>query len=319
MILIFGATGFVGRHLCLHLKNRGKDILALGKSEKIGKFFKKNEIDFLHFDITNDLMYDKLPKKGVSCVINLAGVTDKYEVPVERYFEINTIGTYKTLEYCKKNKIKNYILSSIHKVYNDLNKDIISETDHIQYKGPYTPFILSKLAAENFVEYYNRDFGINGMIFRFTGVHGYGEMFGHLHKDNSYSASTFEINIAKAKRGETIEVWGDVAIKRDHIYVKDLIVALEKATQTKESAGLYIIASGHGISLLEEAEAIADAFASNKRSKVIHLPEKQGLNRGYVYDISKAKKAFDWEPKFSLVEMLKDYKIDEIKFKEEWE
>lgn len=309
MIIVFGATSFVGKYLCLDLKNKGKNVLALGRSKKVGAFFEKNGVNFQHFDITDDSVYDILPKKGVDCVINLAAITDKYEVPAEKYFEVNAVGTYKTLEYCRKNKIKNYILSSIHKMYNDLDKEIISEIDLPQWKGiQYAPFILSKIAAENFVEYYNKDFDMNGMIFRFSGIHGYGEMFGHLHKDGSYTKSAFEIYIEKAKKGETIEVWGDVNFKRDHIYVKDLIEVLEKGAESQDSKGVYIIASGHSVSMLEEAKAIADVFVVDKKSKVIHVPEKQGLSRGYLYDISKVKKAFNWEPKYSLIEMLEDWK-----------
>ena len=310
MIIVFGATGFIGRCLCIDLKNKGKDVLALGRSKKVGEFFKKNGIDFQYFDITDDSLYNELPKSGVDCIINLAGITDKYEVSVEKYLEVNTVGTYKTLEYCRKNKIKNYILASIHKVYNDLDKEIISEMDHPQYKGEYTPFIISKIAAENFVEYYNKDFDMNGMIFRFTGVHGYGEMFGHLHKDGSYTKSTFEINIENAKKGKTIEVWGDMNIKRDHIYVKDLIEVLEKGAESQGCKGVYNIASGYAVSLLEEAKSIAEVFAFDKKSNVVHIPEKQGLSRGYLYDISKVKKDFNWKPKYSLTEMLEDYKIE---------
>jgi len=308
MIIVFGATGFVGRYLCINLKNKGKDVLALGRSKNVGEFFKENGVNFQYFDATNDDSYDALPTSGVECVINLAAITDKHEVAVEKLFEVNTIGTYKTLEFCRKNKIKKYILASVHKLYNDIDKEIISEKDDPKYRGEYSPFIISKIAAENFVEYYNRDFDMHGMIFRFTGIHGYGELFGHLHQDGSCTKSTFEILIEKAIRGENIEVWGDTDFKRDHIYVKDLIEVLEKGAESQDCKGVYIIASGHGASVLEEATAIADTFAVDKKSKVIHMPEKQGLLRGYIYDISKAKKDFNWEPKYALTEMVEDYK-----------
>jgi len=308
MIMVFGATGFVGRYLCINLKNKGKKVLALGRSKNVGNFFKENGVDFQYYDATDDSSFDALPTEGIECVINLAAITGKHEVPVENFFEVNTIGTYKTLEFCRKNKIKKYILASMHKLYNDIDKETISEKDHPKYRGDHTPFIISKIAAENFVEYYNKDFGMDGMIFRFTGVHGYGEFFGRLHQDGTRTKSTFEIFINKALEGETIEVWGDIYLKRDHIYVKDLIEVLEKGAESQGRKGVYNIASGHGSTVLEEAEAIADAFAVDKKSKVIYMPEKKGLQRGYVYDISKAKKDFDWEPKYKLEEMVKDYK-----------
>ena len=52
---------------------------------------------------------------------------------------------------------------------------------------------ISKIAAENFVTYYHKDFGIEGIVLRFIGVHGYGEILCHLNTDGTYKKSTFEL------------------------------------------------------------------------------------------------------------------------------
>lgn len=312
MILIVGATGYVGRYLSIYLKEQGYDILALGRSKKVEKFFKENEVPFQFFDLNDDATYASLPTKNVEAVVCLSACLAEHETPVEKFFDINTIGVYKLLEYCRKNSVKKFILSSSHKVYNDINKDIISEEDGMSFKGDHTPYIISKIAAENFVTYYHKDFGIEGIVLRFTGVHGYGEILGHLKVDGSYTKSTFEIFFERILEGKTIEVWGDQTIVRDHIYIKDVLSAVKSSLDAKGVSGIYNIASGVGYSQYQEAIALNEVFGGGKSKIELH-PEKPGLTRGYVYDISKAKKELNWEPKYiDMVELYMDYK-------KEWE
>jgi len=315
MILIAGATGYVGRYFCKYLVDKGKDILALGRSKEVESFFKDNSIPFQYFDILDDACYEKLPKKGVDCVINLAAVLAEIETPVEVMFNVNTIGTYKLLEYSRVNNIKKFILSSSHKVYNDINHVPIKESDYPSFRGDHSPYIISKIAAENFVEYFNKDFDMQGIILRFTGVHGYGEILGKLSPDGSYMKSAFEIFVEKAINGEPIEVWGDCKAVRDHIYIKDLIMPLDAVISSENAIGVYNIATGVGLTLLQEVEGIIEVFSSKtNKSQIIRRPEKPAFTRSYVYDIDKAKHNLNWELRYSYIEMLQDYKRElEIK------
>ena len=134
MILIVGATGYVGRYLSVYLKEKGYDILALGRSAKVQQFFKENEIPFQYFDMNDEASYKKLPTNNIDAVVCLSACLAEHETPVEKFFEINTLGVYKLLEFCRINSIKKFILSSSHKVYNDINKEVISEKDGISCK-----------------------------------------------------------------------------------------------------------------------------------------------------------------------------------------
>ena len=314
MILVFGATGYVGRYLCPYLKNKGYDVLALGRSEKAQQFLEKHEIEFKYFDLQDPGAFDSLNVKNVEAIIDLSACLAELETPVEKFFEVNTIGAYHILEYARKKDIKKVVITSSHKVYNDLKKETpIKETDPICFTGDHSPYIISKIAAENFVEYYNKDFGMQGIVLRLTGVHGYGEILGHLFADGSYVKSTFEKFFEAALEGKKMEVWGDQTIKRDHIYIKDVISAIEASIRSKEAKGIYNIASGVGYSQFEEACALAKVLAKDKESQVVACPNKPGLKRGYIYSIEKAKKDLQWSPEYTdLMVMLKDYK-------KEWE
>lgn len=310
MILIVGATGYVGRYLSIYLKDKGYDVLALGRSAKVQRFFKDNDVPFQYFDMNEVSSYQNLPTNNVDAVVCLSACLAEHETPVRKFFEVNTLGVYNLLEFCRVNGIKKFILSSTHKVYNDINKRLISEKDGISFRGDHSPYIISKIAAENFVEYYHKDFGIDGIILRFTGVHGYGEILGHLNADGSYKKSTFEIFFERILEGKKIEVWGDQSIKRDHIYIKDVLTAVESAILATNVNGIFTIASGVGYSQYDEAMALNMVFGEGKSEIELH-PEKQGLTRGYVYDISAAKNALNWTPKYTdMVDMYSDYKIE---------
>lgn len=314
MILVIGATGYVGRYFCTEMIERGVDILALGRSKKVQSFLEENKVPFQYFDIEDSQCFENLPKENIEAIIDLSACLAELETPVEKFFTINTIGVYKVLDYAYRQGIKKVVVSSSHKLYNDINKEIISEDDGISFKGDHSPYIISKIAAENFIEWYNKDFGMNAIALRFTGVHGYGEILGHLNEDGSYKKSTFELFFEKALKAEPIEVWGDQSIKRDHVYIKDVTEALYKAAISGDAKGVFNIASGVGYSQYDEACALAEVFKpSTGKSEIICKPELPGLTRGYIYNISKAKEILGWEPQYTdLVTMLTDYK-------KEWE
>lgn len=313
MVLVIGATGYIGRYLCPYLKERGFDILATGRSKKVKAFFEKEGIRFQYLDLLDESSVDKLPSDDVESVVDLSACLAELETPVERFFQINTLGVQKLLEFCRKNSIKKFVLTSSHKVYNDVDKLVISENDKISFKGDHSPYIISKIAAENFVEYYNKDFGLQGIILRLTGVHGYGEILGHLNADGSYKKSTFEIFFENILRGKDIDIWGNQEIKRDHIYIKDVLSAIEAAITAPSAKGIYNIASGVGYSQLEEAKALIKVFGDKNKTHIKLSPEKTGLARGYIYSIKKAKKELQWQPKYTdMIDLYSDYK-------KEWE
>lgn len=311
MILVIGATGYIGRYFCTEMTQQGVSVLALGRNKKVQAFFEKNHVPFQYFDLQNPECFDRLPTENVEAIIDLSACLAELETPVERFFEVNTLGVYRVLDFAYRHSIKKVVITSSHKVYNDIHKPIISEADGISFTGDHSPYIISKIAAENFVEYYNKDFGMNAIALRLTGVHGYGEILGFLNADGSYRKSTFELFFEKALRGERIEVWGDQTIRRDHIYIKDVVTALLAAVRSGENKGICTVATGKGYSQYEEALALAEVFKPDDthKSEVICCPEKPGLTRGYVYDISRARKMLNWEPKYDdLISVYTDYR-----------
>lgn len=314
MILVIGATGYVGRYFCTELVNKGEEVLALGRSQQVQHFFEENGVPFQYFDLNDEHSFEKLPTENIEAIVDLSACLAELETPVEQFFAVNTIGVYRVLDYAYRHGIKKVVVTSSHKVYNDVHKNVISENDGISFRGDHSPYIISKIAAENFVEYYNKDFGMNAVVLRLTGVHGYGEILGHLNADHSYNKSAFEIFFERALKGEPIEVWGDQSIKRDHVYIKDVVSALLAAVRSGEERGIYNIASGVGYSQYEEACVLAKVFAeSGVVSEVTLRPDLPGLTRGYVYNIDKAERELRWKPMYTdLTRLYEDYRREWI-------
>ncbi len=313
MIIVAGATGYIGRYLCVTLKNQGRDVLALGRSEKVEAFFREQGVPFLRFDVLDDADYEKLPTEGVEAVINLAVCLPEHEAPIERFFEVNVRGNYKLLEFARKNGISRFVMASSHKVYYDIYKDVITEEDGPWFCGPHSPYIISKITAENFLQHYWKDYGMDCIVLRLTGVHGYGALMGFLSKDGSYARTATELFMEKAARGEPIEVWGDMNIRRDHVYVKDAVSAfIAAADAPKGTKGIFNVASGVAHNQYEDAVAIAKAFATDGRvSEIVLRPDKPGLTRGYRYGIDKIRREIGWEPAYAdLDKLYADYRSE---------
>lgn len=310
MIIVAGATGYVGRYLCVELKNQGRDVLALGRNPKVEAFFAGQGVPFLRFDLLNDADYEKLPTENIEAIVNLAVCLPEHEAPIERFFEVNVRGNYKLLEFARAHNVKRFVMASSHKVYYDIYKDVITEDDAPCFRGPHSPYIISKITAECFLQHYWKDYDMDCLVLRLTGVHGYGALMGFLAKDGSYTRTATELFMEKAYYGEPIEVWGDMSIKRDHIYIKDVVSAFIAAIDAPAGTkGIYNVASGVAHNQYEDAVAIAKAFSNGKVSAVTLRPDKPGLTRGYCYGVEKIKRDLHWSPAFAdLDKLYADYR-----------
>lgn len=317
MIIVFGAEGFVGTYLVEELVNEGFDVLATGLDKLGERYYTRRKIPFVRIDITKERQFGKLPAKARNgSVVNLASL-QPVNVSVGQYspadyIRVNVLGTLNILEFCRRAGIRKVISAISHRSVQKLweNGRVITENDTkaIKYSGEYSMFSISESAAADCVQHYSEQYGMQGIIFRFPPVYGYGPhsegfRYGRPHKTG------FQAFIEHATRGKPIELWGDCEKGRDIIYVKDVVSALVLALKSENARGLYNIASGRKLSLKEEAEEIIKAFSpSCHPSRIVFRPDKQNSIEPFLYNINKAKQELEWNPKYSFADMLVDYK-----------
>ena len=319
MVLIIGATGFIGMYTTQAFLKAGKKVIATGRNKTLGRKLEEMGAEFLPLDITNKDDFDKLPKEGVEGVVLLAGLLpanaavnlDEDENAAD-YFEVNVIGTINVLEYCRKNGIRKVIGNCS---YSDVSgawgkKYPITEDEPRDFKftGDHAVYVISRNAANDLMEYYNQQHGMQCAWFRFPPVYGVGP-HGTIYVNGIPKKSGIATFIDNAKEGKAIEIWGNPHIKRDIIYVKDVADAYVDALNSDQTYGLYNMTGHIQVDLDEQVKAVIQVFGGEKKSPIIYRPEKPNSTPSFLYSMDKAKRDFGFEPKYtSYLDMMVDYK-----------
>ena len=102
MNYIFGATGYIGRYLCVRMKELGLPFAAIGQSEKVRPFFEENGIPLELFDLSGpEKPEDHFAAAPGDAIVDLAACLAEHETPVERFFAVNTLGVQRLLEFAR--------------------------------------------------------------------------------------------------------------------------------------------------------------------------------------------------------------------------
>jgi UDP-glucose 4-epimerase len=311
MIIVTGATGFLGRYLIDLLAAQKEDVLACGRSTKYARFYEGLKVPFLPLDITRPEDFERLPKSGVEAFVHLAAVIPAAvpDIKTDAFLKVNTLGTFYALDHCRKHGIKKFVFSTT--LYEGLEHTHLPITEQMGRRfgmtGDHTAYVISKIAASEYVEHYDQEFGVQGIILRFTGLLGYGRQEGY-YADGVFHPSAFEVFYRRAKQGLPLEIWGEGKARRDSLYVKDAARAILAAIRSEKGRGLFLIGSGSGRTVAEEVATFAEVFGTPQRPiPVVYRPELEDKKKSYYFDISKAKAELDWEPMYSFDEILRDY------------
>ncbi len=319
MVIVIGATGFIGLYTVEKLIESGKEVIATGRNRKVQPMLEKMGAEFIELDITNKKDFDKLPAEGVEGVVLLAGLLPanaKVDLTedenADEYFEVNVIGTINVLEYCRRNGVRKLInCSSYSDVSGAWKKGVAlkeSEPRDFKFTGDHAVYVISKNAAIDVMEYYNQQHGMQCACFRFPPVYGVGP-HATIYVNGKPYKSGIQTFIEKAEKGEPIEIWGDPHITRDIIYVKDVATAFVKALESDRTYGLYNMTSGTELDLEDQVKAVIQVFGGDKQSEIIYRPDKPNNTPSFLFDMTKAREDFGFVPEYtSYVDIMKDYK-----------
>jgi len=307
-VLVTGANGFIGKYLVKALIKQGVRVLATSHDNKNKDYFISIGAEFCKLDVTNPDDFKLLPK-AVKAVVHTAALLriDRDKHSPQDYINVNAYGTFNVLEYCREIGAK-IIYTMTHSDIDASSETIIKEETERCYVSPYGsdnvyPFIVSKIAGVNFIEAYDRDGVVQGIIFRISNIRGFGS------RDTRYNC-VFHQMITKAQKSEDIEIWGEHNTIRDMIYIKDVVNVIIKAIHSKSAHGLYNIGFGKGVSIEDEAKSIIKVFSPpDNESKLIYRPDIEEVRKkSTIFDNSKARKEFEWEPIYNYYYAMVDYK-----------
>jgi UDP-glucose 4-epimerase len=315
MIVVIGASSFIGSYLTDELIMQGREVFATGHSNLNREYYTKKNVKYAQVDIARQQDLERLPKDNVEAVVLLASMmpNNDYKCDPHPYVDVNIKGTLNVLEYCRINKVKKIIYGHSHKDVAKLwdSGRPITEEDKpdIIYTADHAVYTISKIAAVSLVEHYHQVHNVVGISFRFASVYGYGPHTTFYFNGGKVCIPKLTVFMQRANTGDPIEIWGDPSKGQDIVYVKDVVGGIIGAIDSDKAHGLYNITSGVRTSLEEEVKAIIEVFSSSEhRSEIHYRPDKPNMPATFLYDISKAKRDFNYQIKYPLLEMFKDMK-----------
>ncbi len=295
-IVVAGGAGFIGSHLAEHYGKAGYEVFVIDNLRS-GKRENLNVINNLHFieeSITNKSIVNETVK-GADFVFNFAAlvsVPESIEKPYE-CVDINVNGILNLLEASKNFGVKKLVHVSSAAVYGDnpiLPKKVSMSPE------PKTPYSITKLDGEYYCKMYSEQFGLKTTSLRFFNV------FGERQNPKSQYAAAVPIFIEKAVKNEDITIYGDGLQTRDFIYVKDIVQACNLAAESELQTGLFNVAYGKSITILDIAETIIKLTNSN--SKILFAPERAADIKHSLADVTETFEILKFNPNWDLLKGL---------------
>lgn len=301
-ILITGAAGFIGSHICDFLVNNNSiialDDLSLGKEENIKHLYKHKNFKFIKQDASNiDEMDLIIKENNIDAVIHLAANSDiqKSAKNPNIDFDKTFMTTYSILEAMRKNNVKKLIFASTSAVYGE--KENIKIHEDIGPLFPVSYYGAGKLASEAFISAYTHMNDFTTCIFRFPNVIGerltHGVIFDFIKKLNNNS--------------NELEILGDGNQEKSYIYVKDLVAAI-MFVYDKANVGInYFNIGANGTTKVKK---IADIISEEMKLKNVKY-KFTGGSIGWKGDVSKFEydtskiNNFGWKAKYTSDEAVK--------------
>jgi UDP-glucuronate 4-epimerase len=224
-VLVTGAAGFIGSHVCEALIARGDEVVGVDnfdpfyarvvKERNLTALGVSAQFRFLEADVTRH----PLPMEGVTVVVHLAaraGVRPSLEDPVA-YSETNVTGTVRVLEAARRAGVRRVVFGSSSSVYGDATPAPFAE-DALAVQ-PISPYAASKRAGELAAHAFAHLYGMQIACLRFFTVYG-------PRQRPDLAIHRFTAQIA---RGEPVRMHGDGSSERDYTYVTDCVTGVLSA------------------------------------------------------------------------------------------
>ena len=323
-IIVFGATGTVGVYTSIMLKEKGYDIIAVGRRKTDNGFFNDNGIPYYSVNIKNKEDFEVLPHTDVDAVIHLAGAMPATMSGYNPHEYVSSVldGTLNVLEFVRDNGIKKIIFPQTRQDSNYLMGKTPIPSD-IEKKYPHTGdhsvYVICKNAAVDLIDHFYYQYNIKRFILRFTTIYAY-HPNPYFFVNGEKKIMAFRYLMEQAMKGETVEIWGNPTRAKEIVYVKDAVQIIERCLQSDLDGGMYNVGRGIPVTIEEQVRGIVEVFSpADKKSKIVFRPDKPDA-RDYVNDITKTQKELGYESQYDYIEQLHDFKwyMDNEPFAKLW-
>ncbi|KOY85718.1 NAD-dependent dehydratase [bacterium 336/3] len=297
-VLITGAAGFLGSHLCDRFITEGYQVVGMdnlitGNLANIEHLFKLKEFEFYHHDVSK---FVHVPG-NIDYILHFASPAspiDYLKIPIQT-LKVGSLGTHNLLGLAKTKKAR-ILVASTSEVYGDplvhpQNEDYWGNVNPIGPRGVYDE---AKRFQEAITMAYHTYHGLETRIVRIFNTFG-----PRMRLDDGRALPAF---MSQALKGEDITVFGDGSQTRSFCYVDDLVEGIYRLLLS-DYAFPVNVGNPEEITLLEFAEEIQKLTNTNSKIVFEALPKDDPKQR--KPDITRAKEILNWEPRFTRSEGLK--------------
>ncbi len=297
-ILITGAAGFLGSHLCDRFLKEGYEVIGMdnlltGNIKNIEHLFPVKEFQFYHHDVTK---FVHVPG-NIDYILHFASPAspiDYLKMPIQT-LKVGALGTHNLLGLAKS-KGSRILVASTSEVYGDplVHPQTEEYWGNVNPVGPRGVYDEAKRFMESITRAYNTFHQVETRIIRIFNTYG-----PRMRLDDGRALPTF---MSQALRGEDVTVYGDGSQTRSFCYVDDLVDGIYRLLLSD-----YVMPVNIGnpseITLLEFAEEVLKLTGS--KSKIVYEPLPQDDPKQRKPNITKAREILGWEPKIDRHEGLK--------------
>jgi dTDP-glucose 4,6-dehydratase len=297
-VLITGAAGFLGSHLCDRFIKEdyhviGMDNLITGDLQNIEHLFGLENFEFAHHDVSK-YVYVSGPLDYILHFASPASPIDYLKIPIQT-LKVGSLGTHNLLGLAK-NKGARMLIASTSEVYGDPNVNPQPEEywGNVNPVGPRGVYDEAKRFQEAMTMAYHTFHGLETRIVRIFNTYG-----PRMRLNDGRVLPAF---IGQALRGEDLTVFGDGSQTRAFCYVDDLIEGIYRLLLS-DYAQPVNIGNPDEITIKQFGEEIIKLTGTSQKLVLRDLPVDDPKQRRP--DITKAKALLGWEPKVSREEGLK--------------
>ncbi|OUS01656.1 NAD-dependent dehydratase [Flavobacteriales bacterium 33_180_T64] len=297
-VLITGAAGFLGSHLCDRFIKEGFHVIGMdnyitGDKQNLEHLKSNSNFEFIEHDVTKHISIDK----DLHYILHFASPAspiDYLKIPIQT-LKVGSLGTHNLLGLAKAKKAR-LLIASTSEVYGDplVHPQTENYYGNVNTIGPRGVYDEAKRFQESITMAYHRFHGLETRIVRIFNTYG-----PRMRLNDGRVIPAF---MGQALRGEDLTVFGKGNQTRSFCYIDDQVEGIFRVLFSDYSYPINI-GNPHEISIKDFAEEIIKLTNTSQKIVYKDLPVDDPMQR--QPDISLAKKILNWEPKINREEGMK--------------